>query len=243
MHRAPQELGASPSVYAQVQQALSSIVGRGAEDSCATMPARVMQLASMSYADAWTSGTAQHFIGLGIAIVNFCNNAVLGYNRCHDSTLPSSSTLSHGLSGHDRPPLGRIRCVARGCTPRFGTAETQRLSRAARRRAISGGHPFELAPGDQVLLTMDGVNIRSGLGTRLSVLGSARFGVEGEIHRSQRRWPVVGRGRSIHARWQRLSVGGLCCCIGCRRCADHLRQKPAGVSAVGRRYDCCVQSV
>jgi hypothetical protein len=25
--------------------------------------------------------------------------------------------------------------------PRFGTAETQRLSRAARRRAIGGGHP------------------------------------------------------------------------------------------------------
>ena len=38
--------------------------------------------------------------------------------------------------------------------PRFGTAETQRLSGAARCRALGGGHPFELAPGDQVLLTV-----------------------------------------------------------------------------------------
>jgi len=38
--------------------------------------------------------------------------------------------------------------------PRFGAAETQRLTRATRRRAVGGGHPFELAPRDQVLLTV-----------------------------------------------------------------------------------------
>jgi hypothetical protein len=38
--------------------------------------------------------------------------------------------------------------------PRFGAAETQRLSRPERRRALGGGHPFELEPGDQVLLTI-----------------------------------------------------------------------------------------
>jgi hypothetical protein len=36
--------------------------------------------------------------------------------------------------------------------PRFGAAETQRLSRAMRRRAIGGGHPFDLEPRDQVWL-------------------------------------------------------------------------------------------
>ena len=38
--------------------------------------------------------------------------------------------------------------------PRFGAVETQRLTRAARQRAIGGGHPFELTPRDQVLLTV-----------------------------------------------------------------------------------------
>ena len=38
--------------------------------------------------------------------------------------------------------------------PRFGAAETQRLTRAARQRAIGGGHPFDLTPRDQVLLTV-----------------------------------------------------------------------------------------
>ena len=37
---------------------------------------------------------------------------------------------------------------------RFGAVETQRLTRAARQRAIGGGHPFELTPRDQVLLTV-----------------------------------------------------------------------------------------
>ena len=37
---------------------------------------------------------------------------------------------------------------------RFGTAETQRLSRATCCCAVGGGHPFEPAPGDQVLLTV-----------------------------------------------------------------------------------------
>ena len=30
--------------------------------------------------------------------------------------------------------------------PRFGAAETARLTRAARQRAIGGGHPFDLTP-------------------------------------------------------------------------------------------------
>ena len=38
--------------------------------------------------------------------------------------------------------------------PRFGAAETQRLTRAERQRAIGGGHPFDLTPLDQVLLTV-----------------------------------------------------------------------------------------
>ena len=32
--------------------------------------------------------------------------------------------------------------------PFFGAAETQRLTRAARQRAIGGGHPFDLTPRD-----------------------------------------------------------------------------------------------
>jgi hypothetical protein len=38
--------------------------------------------------------------------------------------------------------------------PRFGVAETQRLTRTVRQRGIGGGHPFELTPRDQVLLTV-----------------------------------------------------------------------------------------
>lgn len=38
--------------------------------------------------------------------------------------------------------------------PRFGAAETARLTRAERQRAIGGGHPFDLAPRDQTLLTV-----------------------------------------------------------------------------------------
>ena len=38
--------------------------------------------------------------------------------------------------------------------PRFGAAETERLTRAERQRAIGGGHPFDLTPRDQTLLTV-----------------------------------------------------------------------------------------
>lgn len=38
--------------------------------------------------------------------------------------------------------------------PRFAEAEAQRLSRPDRQRAIGGGHPFELEPINQVLLTV-----------------------------------------------------------------------------------------
>ena len=38
--------------------------------------------------------------------------------------------------------------------PRFGAAETERLTRAERQRAIGGGHPFDLTPRDQCLLTV-----------------------------------------------------------------------------------------
>jgi hypothetical protein len=38
--------------------------------------------------------------------------------------------------------------------PRFTAAEHQRLSRPDRRRAIGGGHPFELSQRDQLLLTV-----------------------------------------------------------------------------------------
>ena len=38
--------------------------------------------------------------------------------------------------------------------PRFGAAETARLTRAERQRAIGGGHPFDLTPRDQTLLTV-----------------------------------------------------------------------------------------
>ena len=37
---------------------------------------------------------------------------------------------------------------------RFGAAETERLTRAERQRAIGGGHPFDLTPRDQTLLTV-----------------------------------------------------------------------------------------
>ncbi len=38
--------------------------------------------------------------------------------------------------------------------PRYQAAERQRLSRPTRQRAIGGGHPFELAPRNQFLLTV-----------------------------------------------------------------------------------------
>ena len=38
--------------------------------------------------------------------------------------------------------------------PRFGAAETERLTRAERQRAIGGGHPFDLTPRNQTLLTV-----------------------------------------------------------------------------------------
>ena len=39
-------------------------------------------------------------------------------------------------------------------TPDYETAETARHTRAARRRAIGGGHPFCLDARDQLLLTL-----------------------------------------------------------------------------------------
>lgn len=38
--------------------------------------------------------------------------------------------------------------------PRYAEAEVQRLSRPDRQRALGGGHPFELSPRDQILLTV-----------------------------------------------------------------------------------------
>jgi hypothetical protein len=38
--------------------------------------------------------------------------------------------------------------------PRYAEAEVKRLSRPRRQRAIGGGHPFELSPRDQILLTV-----------------------------------------------------------------------------------------
>lgn len=66
----------------------------------------------------------------------------------HLSRFPTVFQAMTGLR------LAEFDALLEDVLPRFGTAETQRLSRAARRRAIGGGHPFALAPRDQVLLTV-----------------------------------------------------------------------------------------
>ena len=66
----------------------------------------------------------------------------------HLSRFPTVFQVMTGLR------LAEFDALLADVLPRFGAAETERLSRAVRRRAIGGGHPFDLTPRDQVLLTV-----------------------------------------------------------------------------------------
>ncbi len=71
---------------------------------------------------------------------------ILRYN--HLSRFPTTFQAMTGLR------LAEFDELLQDVLPLFGAAETKRLTRATRRRAVGGGHPFELAPRDQVLLTV-----------------------------------------------------------------------------------------
>jgi hypothetical protein len=71
---------------------------------------------------------------------------ILRYN--HLSRFPTTFQAMTGLR------LAEFAELLQDVLPLFGAAETKRLTRATRRRAVGGGHPFELAPRDQVLLTV-----------------------------------------------------------------------------------------
>ncbi len=66
----------------------------------------------------------------------------------HLSTFPA---VLHSLTGLHLPEFTPL--VA-DLLPTFAAAETQRHSRPERQRAPGAGHPFELAPTDQILLTI-----------------------------------------------------------------------------------------
>ena len=60
-------------------------------------------------------------------------------------------TVFRAMTGLDVPAFDAVDTDFR---PRFAAAERRRLSRPDRRRAIGGGHPFELDARDQLLLTV-----------------------------------------------------------------------------------------
>src|SRR3712207_8836091 len=71
---------------------------------------------------------------------------ILRYEHLH--THPTVFKSLTGLR------VGEFDALVRELLPRYQAAEQARLSRPTRQRAIGAGHPFDLAPRDQILLTV-----------------------------------------------------------------------------------------
>ncbi len=69
----------------------------------------------------------------------------------HYERLQHSPTVFKSLTGLHLPQFDEL---VIDVLPRYRAAEQARLSRPARKRAIGAGHPFELDPRNQILLTV-----------------------------------------------------------------------------------------